>query len=216
MIKRIIYILILIIIPANFALAQIQSAGIEKSIYGYQFNPQDADDLLEKANNTMKLWEISAEKKIKEKYLHEAMNYYFLLSKVRKGSIEAEIGLGRIYDELKMDILAKQHFFNAYNINSANAKMNYYFGNYYYKRNDLNTALAYYKKAYSTGEINTYEFYYRIGTIYEKLADIETSSKFYQQAYRLNPKDTLLKRKILLLEELNYSQSQYYLYKGNQ
>lgn len=205
MIKKTIYILILIIISANFSLAEPQNAYLEYNDIQYQFKPDDEIKFLKNANKNMTLFEKSQTPNQKTFYLQEAMRYYFLLSKANPQSIDAQIGLGRIYDEFKLDRFAKEHFYNAYNLNSHNPKVSYYFGNYYYKRNDLLPALAYYNLAYNYGFSNSYYLNYRLGTIYEKLADIKSAKKFYSHANKLNPKNLELRNKIRLLDELNYS-----------
>lgn len=213
MIKKLIYILIMIIIPANFALAVTQGAYVEYNVYQYAFKPNDKAKFIENANTNIQAWETSKNNDIKKHHLQEAMRYYFLVSQIDNSSIDAQIGLGRIYDEMKSDRLAKEHFFLAYNADNHNPKLNFYFGNFYYKRNDLITALFHYKRAYNYGYSNNYYLNYRLGLIYEKLADIETSKKFYIKAQKLNPNTPGLDYKIGLLDELKYSESQYYLFK---
>ena len=92
-----------------------------------------------------------------------------------------------------------------------NPKANYYFSNYYFKRTDLLNARFYAKRAYEHGFDQNYELNYGLGSIYEKLADIERSIGFYQNAFRLGANQEL-ENKIRLLDELNYNESQYYLF----
>lgn len=205
MIKKIIYILILIITYANFALAEPQNGYLEYSGFPYQFKSGDEIKFLKNANKNMQLFEKSQTAVSKIFYLQESMRYYFMLSKANPQSIDAQIGLGRVYDEFKLDRFAKEHFFNAYNLNNHNPKMAYYFANFYYKRKDLLPALAYYNMAYKYGYSKSYYTNYRLGEIYEKLADIKSAKKFYSNAIKLNPKDAELRNKIRLLDELNYS-----------
>lgn len=212
MIKKIIYILILIIISANFTLAETENAYLEYNGYRYEFQPGDEIKFLDNANKNL----VSAEKtkSTTEKvfYLHEAMRYYFLLSQVSPNSVEAQIGLGRVYDDMKLDKFAKKHFFNAFNLDSKNPKANYYFGNFYFTRSDYINALNYYNTARRFGYIKNYYLNYNLGITYEKLGDIETSIKYYYFASKLNPKNVALRNKIRELKALNYSQSQYYLF----
>lgn len=214
MIKKIIYILLLIIIfSANSVLAQMQEAYIQYNGYQYKFNPGDDAKFIKNAN-------INLENALKTKnindrvfYLQESMRYYFLLSLVKPDSIDAQIGLGRIYDEMLLDRYAKKHFFNAINFNSKNPKANMYFADFYYKRNELIPAVYYYKKSYESGYSSNYYVNYMLGTVYEKLADLETAKRYYARAMVLNTSKEQLPDKLRLLDDLNYSQSQYYLFK---
>lgn len=212
MIKKIIYILILFIICGNYTFAQTQNAYLEYNGYQYAFKPGDEVKFLKNANTNMQLWEKSKLKSEKAFYLQEAMRYYFLLSRLDPKSVDAQIGLGRVYDEMNLDKFAKEHFFVALNFNNQNPKANFYFANFYYKRNDLINALYYYNASYKCGYSNNYSLNYRLGAIYEKLADIESAKKFYKNALRISRKNRELINKIRLLDELNYSSSQYYLY----
>lgn len=210
MIKKITYILIFILLFTGFAFARTKDAYIQYNGYKYEFRPGDEIKFLNNADNNMLLYEKSGNQPNRRFYLQEAMRCYFLLSQINPGSVDAQIGLGRIYDEVKLDNLAKKHFFNALNFDNRNIAANLYFANFYYKRNDLIQALHYYKIAYESGYSSNYYLNYMLGSIYEKLADIESAKKFYAYALKLNSQDNNeLRNKIRLLNELNYSQSQY-------
>lgn len=213
MIKKVIYILILIIISAHTVIAETETASIEYSGIQYQFSPGDEAKFLDNAQRSLLIAEKTKSFKNKTYYLNEAMRYYFLLSMVDPKSIDAQIGLGRVYDELKMDRYAQKHFYNATNLDSQNPKANFYFGNYYFTRGDYINAQNYYNIAYRFGYIKSYYLNYHMAIIYEKLGDIESAIKFYYQASKLKPKNIELRRKIRALDELNYSHSQYYLFK---
>lgn len=51
-----------------------------------------------------------------------------------------------------------------------------------------------------------------MGIIYEKLADIQNAIAYYKRALAIEPNNTELYEKIRLLDDLNYSESQYYLF----
>lgn len=212
MIKKIICILIFIVIPANFASAKIREGYIEYNGFPYKFKSGDSKIFIKQANRNMALFEKSQNYDDKAFYLNEAMRYYFLCSKADIRSIDAQIGLGRVYDEMWRDDYAKKHFFTSVNMNPKNPAANFYFANFYFKRSEFITALHYYKKAYENGYSNKYEVNYLLGTTYEKLADIQSAQKFYEKALNLQPTNTELLDKIHLLDELNYSDSQYYLF----
>lgn len=213
MMKKIIYILILIIIFAHSVTAETQYATVEYGGYDYAFKPGDEINFLNYANKNMRLFENTQLPANKNFYLKEAMRYYFLLSKIQPNSIDAQVGLGRVYDEFKLDKFAQEHFFIAFNFDNDNPKTNFYFANYYYKRSDYINALNYYKQAYKYGYSRSYFLNKRLGNLYEKLADIETAEKYYKIALKLNQKDSELIDKIHSLDDLNYTQSQYYLFK---
>ncbi len=212
MVKKIILILILIIFSINSVFADTKDAYLEYKGYQYIFKPEDEAKFLENANKNMLLFEKTSKITGKIFYLQEAMRYYFLLSKINPDSIDAQIGLGRIYDELKLDKLAKKCFFNAYNYNNKDPGTNLYIANFYYKRNDLLNSLYYYNRSYNYGYANNYYLNCRLGALYEKLADIEQAKKYYSNALRLNPQNPELRTKSKILKELNYSNSDYYLF----
>lgn len=213
MFKKLTYILILTIFIQYYACAQVQNAYIEYNGIPYSFKPGDDVKFLKQANFDMLLYDKYPSAKEKYIYLQDAMRYYFLLEKINPTSIEAQIGLARVYDEMNLDRYAKKHYFNALSFNIQNAKANFYFANFYYKRSDYINALNYYKIAYKCGYSKNYEVNYRLGVIYEKLADIDKSQEYYKYALRINPRNELLVNKIRLLDELNYGNSQYYLFR---
>ena len=145
----------------------------------------------------------------KEKYLNSAMNKYYILTRINPGDIDAYIRLGKIYDEKNISELAKTCFYKALNISKEATLANFYFGDYYYKRNDYKKALYHYKIAYNNGAAKTYDFNLKLATIYEKLADLSNAKKFYEISYNIKA-DSKIKEKIQLLNELNYDKSDYY------
>jgi len=213
MIKKTIYILILILISAHVVFAETENAFLEYNGYKYEFQPGDEVKFLNKASQNLMLAEKTKSANNKRFFLNESMRYYFLLSQIDSKSVEAQIGLGRVYDEMKMDKYAQKHFYNAFNLDTKNPKANYYFGNYYFARGDYINAQNYYNIAYRFGYVKSYQLNYKLAIVYEKLGDIESATKYYHQASKLNPKNSEIRKKIRTLNELNYSHSQYYLFK---
>lgn len=209
--KKLIIIFILFILPAK-TLAHVHDIHIEYSGFPFEFKHGDDIEFAKNAEKNLKLYDNAKDKKDKDFHLNEAMRYYFLLSIANRDSIEAQIGLGRIYDELGMDRYAKKHFFNAYNMNPNNPKMNFFFANYYFKRNDLLNAQKYYTKAYNYGYSKNYHLNHRLGCLYEKLADLDSAKMFYDRAFTLNSNNIDLPEKIRDIDNLDYNQSQYYLF----
>lgn len=215
MIKKFIYILILFIFFINAASAQMQKIELKYTDPNYAFKAGDDKVFLQNAEKNMNLCDTANDNTKKRFYIKEAMRYYFLLQKMNPSSIEAQIGLARFYDEIKYDRMAKKHFFNAYNMDNQNPKMNLYFGNFYYKRSDFITALQYYQRAYKYGYLNNFQLNCKLGEAYEKLGDIETAKVFYKYALKLKPNDASIDGKLQTLDGLNYGNSQYYLFPTN-
>ena len=213
MIKKLIYILIFLVFCACKVNAYTQSATVEYNGCPYSFKPADKAKFMKKADVNMLLWQKSQFNQDKEFYLHEAMRYYFMAMKMDNKYIDARIGLGRVYDALKLDNYAQEHFYSALNLNNKNPKTNFYFANYYFNRDEYMMALLYYKKAYNDGYQKNFEANYRLGIIYEKLADIQNSILYYKKALAIQPNNSELYEKIRLLDDLNYSESQYYLFR---
>lgn len=211
MLKKITIIITFVILTCPIALGAIQTGKIQYDSK-YVFKKGDETKFLQLANTKLLLGLETFEIKQRTQYLQDAMRYYFLLSQINPQSIDAQIGLARVYDEFNLDKYAQKHFFVALDFDAKNPKANSYFANYYYKREDLIAAEKYYKRAYQFGYANNFEVNYRLATIYEKLADIEKAKSFYINSLYLMPSNKDLEEKIRLLDELNYSQSQYYLY----
>ena len=180
----------------------------------YIFAPADYSHLDSKkirseAEKDFHLYFNTSDKLLKEKYLNSTMNKYYILSQINPGDIDAYIKLGKIYDEKNISELAKTYFYKALNINKEMALANFYFGDYYYKRNDYKKALYHYKIAYKNGVAKTYDFNLKLATIYEKLADLSNAKKFYEISYNIKA-DSRIGEKIQLLNELHYDKSDYY------
>lgn len=214
MIKKIIYILIVFIILTSANLALAQEGYLEYNIYGYRFKPTDKVLFLKNGNENLKLYEQSKIDNDRMEYLQEAMRYYFLVTKIDNNSINAHIGLGTVYDEMHLDKYAQEHFFKAYNLNRNNADLNLRFGDFYYKRKNYIKALSYYKIAYRYGYSSNFDLNKKIAIIYDKLADLDSSRDFYLNALRLDPKNKDLIKKIKSLDNINYKDSQYYLFQN--
>ena len=138
------------------------------------------------------------------------MSKYYLLTKIDYSQITPYIQLARIYDEKNNNRLAKEYFYKASNLDVNNPYANFYFGEFYFKRNDYKRALRYYNIAYNNGLNNRYDLNLRLATIYEKFADLVNAKKFYEVSYSMNPNNVELRQKIQSLNELNYDKSEYY------
>ncbi len=77
MIKKVIQILILIVISANFVLAETQNAYLEYEGIQYKFSPGDEVKFYNNASRSMLIADKTKSPQNKTKYLNEAMRYFF-------------------------------------------------------------------------------------------------------------------------------------------
>lgn len=155
---------------------------------------------------------LNAKSKIaKERLFRYAMGNYFLSSKADPKNVYPYVQLGRIYDKMNINTLAKESFYKATNLDYYNPYANFYFGEYYYDRRDYNRALRYYIISYQNGYENDFETAAKIGTIYEKLGDLINAKDFYSKSIELNPeKAAELQQKLQQIDSLKYDESEYY------
>lgn len=152
------------------------------------------------ADKSFEMFINSSENAQKEKFLQDAMSKYYTLTMVNGDMILPYVQLGRIYDETDNSKLAKECFCKASNIRAKDPILNFYFGEYYYKRHEYAHAIEHYKIANEGGFSNKYELYMRLAITYEKIADIANAKKFYQLSYNMRP-DYMLRRKMQSLDE---------------
>ena len=154
----------------------------------------------DEADKSFEMFINSSENAQKEKFLQDAMSKYYTLTMVNGDMILPYVQLGRIYDETDNSKLAKECFCKASNIRAKDPILNFYFGEYYYKRHEYAHAIEHYKIANEGGFSNKYELYMRLAITYEKIADIANAKKFYQLSYNMRP-DYMLRRKMQSLDE---------------
>lgn len=164
---------------------------------------KQADDYFVKAFD-------AADEQEREKNYHLAMHKYFVLVKAYPYDSYAYVQIGRIHDENDRDRLAKKHFFHALNLDRTNPYTNYYFGQYYEKRQNYNKALKYYLSAYNNGYKDNYYANLKLACMYERLGDIKKAIDFYSNSYKINPNASDIYNKIQSLNSLNYEHSEYY------
>lgn len=149
------------------------------------------------------------DKKLKEAYLSKALVKYMLLLSVNPGDAIICTQIGVIHDKLGHSKLAKDYLLRAVNLDNLNPFPNFYFGEYYNTRRDYENALKYYKVAYNNGYSSYYEINVKLGTIYEKLGDIEKAKYYYRISKKQNPNVRGLGSKIMSLNKVYYSKSDY-------
>ena len=90
---------------------------------------KSADSMFSKALKTK-------DKNKKKELLEKAAGEYYILTKIEPNDLYAINQLGRIYDYEGKNSYAKGYFNKALEINKNYAPTNYYFGEYYYSRNE--------------------------------------------------------------------------------
>jgi len=164
---------------------------------------QLADNYLTKALTTKDLNEIKT-------YLKKAAAEYFIMTKLEPENIYPVIQLARIYDYLGENSYSKAYFFRALKINKNDAATNYYFGEFYYTREDYKRALFFYQRAFKNGQSENYAVLIKMAIMYEKLGDLLRANQYYKKAFLANPNNEFLPEKIRELENIKYIDSGYY------
>ena len=113
-------------------------------------------------------------------YMQKALYNFYVASKKTPPSSEALIGLGRVYMFMDKYDDAKNALFEAYSIDKYNADANFYFAEFFYKYEDYEAALKYYKNAYSLGFKDSSKAMDMIKKCYNKLGDSEEILKIQQ------------------------------------
>ncbi len=185
--------------------------AVEKGSVKYEDNLMDysvldGQKILQEADSFFEQYETTKN----PNYLSTAMGKYYIVTKIYPIEIYPMVQLARTYDEKKLDKFAKEYFSICYDINKKDPYLNYYMGDFYYKRNDFKRALRYFKRAYDNGYSEYYDLNVKIATIYEKFADLLTAKYYYEKAFSLDQSNTNLKDKTLQIESLNYYDSGYY------
>ena len=124
------------------------------------------DELLLKAEN-------NETPELTNMYLNKAIYYYYAASKNNPPSIEALVGLGRIYMLKNNYREAKNAFFKAYSIDNYNPDTNFYYAEFLFKYDEFEKALKYYKNAQKLGYKDQNKNNEMILKCYAKLGDEE-------------------------------------------
>ena len=83
----------------------------------------------------------------KKELLQKASGNYFILTQIEPENIYAIVQLARVYDLEKQDSFAKAYFFRALKINKKDPTTNYYFGEFFYTREEYTNAIRFYNIA---------------------------------------------------------------------
>lgn len=201
----------ILILTFIFFSLQMPCFAIEKASVKYEENLIDysvlnADKVMQEADIFFEKYQTTGE----GKYLSTAMGKYYILTKIYPVEMYPTVQLARTYDAKNLDRIAKEYFNKGYDINKKDPYLNYYFAEFYYKRQDYKRALRYYKIAYNNGYSDYYDLNVKIATIYEKFADLLSAKYYYERAYSMDNSQTYLKDKALEIQSLNYDKSEYY------
>lgn len=209
-ISTLIIVFLLIAVCTDRQIFAAQTACLEYDAIGFDYRKVNKNQLLQEADFYFHKFENSQNKSEKEHYMQLAMGEYYTLTMMPAADIKSFIRLARLYDIADKSTLARSYFSKALNINKNNADLNFYLGEFYYKRHEYHHALYHYKIAYNSGYAGQYNLNLKLGIIYEKLADLINAQKYYQISYLLNPQNKELQQKIHSINELNYDKTDYY------
>lgn len=123
--------------------------------------------------------------------ISNALFLYTVLQRINPEEILYAVKQGVLYDKLGIDRYAKGCFSRAISINKNRPEPYFYFGEFYYKREEYRKALKYYNEAYSKGFETNYELLYRMGDIYEKFGDTRSALKYLNDAKLQSPNPNL-------------------------
>jgi len=146
----------------------------------------------------------------KQDLLHRASGEYFILTRIEPQNLYYMVQMARIYDLEDKNSFAKGYFYNALKIDRKNARTNYYFAEYFYRRNEYIKALYFYNQAFENGYAQNYEVLIKMALMYEKLGDLLRANQYYKKAYIINPNNAKLSAKIKEIEKVKYKNTGYY------
>lgn len=162
-----------------------------------------ADYYFDKALNTQDVDE-------KKDFLQKASGNYFILTQSEPENIYPIVQLARVYDYEKQNSFAKAYFFKALKINKLDPATNYYFGEFFYTREEYTKALHFYNIAFNNGYKENDDVVIKMAIMYEKLGDLLRANMYYKKAFLANPQNKELANKIREIESIKYKNTGYY------
>ncbi len=168
-------------------------------------------------DSTLKLGDIyfasalnAKDSEARKEYLQKASGNYFVLTQIEPDNIYPLVQLARVYDYEKQDSFAKAYFFRALKINKKDPATNYFFGEFFYRREQYTKALYFYNTAFENGYDENNQVILKMAIMYEKLGDLLRANHYYKRAYLANPNSTYLANKIREIEAIHYRDTGYY------
>ena len=146
----------------------------------------------------------------KKELLQKASGNYFILTQSEPENIYPIIQLARVYDYEKQNSFAKAYFFKALKINKLDPATNYYFGEFFYTREEYTKALHFYNIAFNNGYKENDDVVMKMAIMYEKLGDLLRANMYYKKAYLANPQNKDIANKIREIESIKYKNTGYY------
>lgn len=213
--RRNLFISLFVVLIALFSflpVEAVQSGRVEHSAVLFDYSKLDKDAVLNEAEFFFYNGETAQNKDERLKNFDLAMGKYQLLTKIDSSQVYPYVQLARIYDEKLKDRLAKEYFFRATNLSPRDPYANFYFGEFFFKRNNYKRALNYYRIAYNSGYDNNYDLNLKLGTIYEKFADLMSAKQFYEASLKINPQNAEIQNRVNAIDALNYQSSEYYYF----
>lgn len=143
-------------------------------------------------------------------YLQKASGEYFILTKIEPQNIYPLVQMARVYDYEKQNSYAKAYFFRALKIDKKDAATNYYFGEFYYTREEYIKALYFYNVAFENGFKENFNVLVKMAIMYEKLGDLVRANQYYKKAFLVQPDNPIIPDIIREIENLRYQNTGYY------
>lgn len=138
-----------------------------------------------------------------------ALVLYTILTKKDPSNTMYAVRLGKLYDILGKDRLAKGGYYQALGVNHKHPEPYYYLGEFYYDREQYRKALKYYKRAYDAGYSTHYYTLYRMGDLYQKFGDTQNALKYLQSASNIESNSEIIE-KIHQIENADNLNKEYY------
>lgn len=145
----------------------------------------------------------------KKEFLQKASGNYFIITQCEPDNIYAIVQLARVYDYEKQDSFAKAYFFKGLRINKKDPITNYYFGEFFYTREEYTKAIHFYNVAFENGYKENNDVVVKLAIMYEKLGDLLRANMYYKKAYLANPSKEFA-NKIREIEAIKYRNTGYY------
>ena len=172
----VLFLALIIVHPAFAAL----KGGIDYKIPVYYTN-LDEDELNTKAEYYYDLV-LKLPSKKPDDNMTAALNVNTVLENKCPTNTIYPVRLGSLYDILGKDRYAKGCFSRAIGIDSSRPEPYFYFGEFYYKRQQYRKALKYYLEAYNHGYFDHAQTLSRLSDIYTKLGDMDNALKYCAQS----------------------------------
>lgn len=191
------------VFAVEFGSVHYKDAFIDYSKIDKDLTVKRADYYFNQALNT-------EDKDERKALLQKAGGEYFILTRIDSKNLYAIVQMARVYDYENQNSYAKAYFFKALKIDKLNASTNYFFGDFYFSRDDYKRALYFYNTAFENGYKENFDVLIKMATMYEKLGDLLRANQYYKKAFLIKPDNSELPDKIREIEGLRYRNTGYY------